>query len=1054
MQTILQRDFRGGELAPEFWGSSDLKQYGTALKTVRNFKINRAGKLVRAPGSIIVKNVITFPGGQKSPRIIPFILDATEGYDLVFENGRIWFIQDGEYVSPNPSDWSALTNYTAGQTVTQLPGNTYVAIQNVQAGISTSNTAYWFMITNGIYGLPSPYLIADLQDIQYKQCNAVLYLVHPKYPPQQLTFTVDPISGDYYFQMMNVPFVPTQQPMANNIGAIKSTTAAPGTLESDYLVTTVNSLTGEESFPGTTGVVGVATNVQGWHGIKFNTGDGHLIFNVSSSSGFAPGQSIVTNNSPNGFSLFGTVFSVGAGYIDVYFPVMPPGPPGTYAGGGGGTISDGGSFNISGITWANPCQVTFSNPTNLLAGDILSISGTGVSQLDGKIFYVTPITSTSTTQYTLNGIDSTHFNDTGVWTGAGSGFQCCAKVFNQGTLTPSAPNTIKWTNTSTSGSGNSVFFNVYAKLNGRFGFIGSTYGNSFIDPGIPPDLDKDPPSYNALFQTADNYPSAIEIYQQRLILGATNNNPLELDASRNGFLNNFTDRINIQADDAIVKQTLFADTGAKIKHFYNFGFLICFTDQHEIVLRGDSTGTLTPEEINATPQMFNGASSLRPLRANKSLIFVQANSSIIRDLQVTITPYGMTYIAESSELTLLSKHLVEGYSIVDWDYQKIYDSMIWAVRNDGIMISTPYSMEQGINSAWFRRDTNGLYGSIGCVPEDLEQSVYVSVQRKLQSQGNVWLIERFSSDKWTDIRDANYLDGAVMFDGRNTTDITMTLSLGTSTLWDGSQELTLTASNDYFTNAMIGEWIFLTGTDGYSVHTKIQSVTSTTVAIVTTNKTIPDGVNFYQTDGTVNANMRGVSLTTWGLAIQNLSGLSPYSSPVAIVGDGMVQANPLNLHKDEIEYFVGLTGCLTIPRPAVVIYVGLPYFSDLETLDFDDPKGDSLINKKTHLKQAVCMVTSTQGYWVGTENPDTNKQSPQNLPGPTQSPNYTFGLIESKVRDSAGYDSASDLVTGRIVTDFAGEWGYGSKLFIRCVDPIPCNFSAIGFAVDMPSIGK
>ena len=1100
MQTILQDGFGGGELSPKFWNDRKLKQYPISLKTCRNFKIDRAGKLAKAPGTVYVPGSI---GPSVSPRLIPFFTSAQSGYVFEFLVGTIYVYQNGEQVQPVLSAWSSTVTYVAGQTVDGGGGGEYyVAIpndapnMNVQPGVTSGWQNFWLK-ANGGYQIPCPYTMADSQTIKFRQVNGVLFLVHPNYPPQQIVISSN---SQPFFSCTPIPFSPTQNSLANNMGATNGSLG--GDFNYEYLITTENTLTGEESFPGIVGSAGGSNTIVSiytssmWGGTLFpyqnNGPPGSAKFNPVPPGGYT---CHCVTSIPNGFSAGEYVYFSGvnwstisgAEFNNVSILINSIDSPTSFTFrrvlqypnyftfqyglfGSGGSVSAPTAPKISTISQTNPCVVATTVSNGFVAGDIVTLIGTGVPQLEGKPFVVGPLNTSGPYTFVLQGIDSTNFIIPGTITG--NAFINDLKIGLSAVISPSNPINVAWNGPTSQSAGNSIFYNIYRNDGAGFGFVTSTFANTYVDIGTPPDLAEDPPSYNAMFQTPGDYPSWIEVFQQRLVVGNTKNNSLEFDASRNGFPNNFTDHAaGLQANDAVVKQTVQTEAASVVQDAVDFGFLILFTDQHEMVVRGDSTGTMTPEEINFTRQMFNGAAFLKPLKMNKSIIYLQANTSMIRDLQVQITPYGMTYLAVSNELTLFSQHLVQGFSIQDWDYQKIYDSEIYAVRSDGTIIATPYDVEKGIDAAWWRRDTQGQFGNICCVPEGLELAIYVTALRPQAGGVNAWRIERFSSEQWTNLLDANYLDGAIITDGRNSNvapTTTMTLSLGASTLWDGSQKLTLTASAGFFTAGMVGDWIYLYGqsvydingnlvTPGFEIHFQITGYTSSTVVTGTVQSVVPDGATAFGTDGTIYTNMRNAAQSVWGHAVNSVSGI-PLGGQVAIVGDGMVQSNPYNLRKGQSPISVVpdnyITGTVALPQPAVVVIVGKPYFSDFETLDLDQDPKDSAINKKTALKQAVGMVTSTQGYWVGSENPDTNKQAPQNLPGPPQTPSYIYGLTETKIRDSADYDSSVDMVTGRVLTDFSGTFDYGARLFVRSPDPIPCNFSAIGFAVATPSVGK
>ena len=135
---FLQRSFSGGELTPDFFGRIDDIKYQSGLATCRNFIVKPHGPIENRPGFAFVREV---KNSAKKTRLIPFTFSTTQ--TLVIELGEGYF-----------------RFHTQGGTI--LSGGVPVEVAN-------------------------PYAEADLFDIHYVQSNDVLTLVHPKYPPYELT---------------------------------------------------------------------------------------------------------------------------------------------------------------------------------------------------------------------------------------------------------------------------------------------------------------------------------------------------------------------------------------------------------------------------------------------------------------------------------------------------------------------------------------------------------------------------------------------------------------------------------------------------------------------------------------------------------------------------------------------------------------------------------------------------------------------------------------------------------------------------------------------------
>lgn len=961
-------------------------------------------------------------------------------------------------------------------------------------------------IMNVILELDTPYEAWELADVKFRQPpGQVMFLVHGAHPPQQLT----------YFSATNWTFAPINfiPSILSDISVVFGTPGAVGTEKRYYKVTIEDLTSGEESFPMPVGVAQTpqnekqefqtdllfqhpsAGNVQfefngqiatisiydtmaqiqtkmralstiGAGNINVtgtqttienmlinnngNFGNQSVKFEFVGALGNQPQNLINIVNWGTGSGQSGILNNVGLLYAQSHFKIVETqhGQP-NYVG----------ATKITSIVWNGTLrriEATVDGAHTLSDGDEVLFYQTGCAQLDNRVFNVV-VGSPSIAYIYLDG----SAYDLPV---SNLGYMQATTLLIEGAApTLSKPNVLSWAlNPSIIGGywPNNVTYNVYEGVGGVFGFIGTTQANTFNDTGIPADLNFDPPSNPQRFVVANDYPTVIEIFQQRLILGAPYNNNLEFLASRVGRYNNFTNHFNIQADD-FIDATLDADHGAKIQNYLSFGLLLTFLDTSENVLSGDATGTITPFAVNNRAQTFNGSASLHPLKINKNVVFLQAQGSLVRDISMAITPYGFTYIESSHELTVLAQHLVMNHSIVDWTYQKLFDSIIHGVRDDGIKIGLTYVKERNV-LAWHRHDTQGLYENVCAIPEANESVVYECVNRTVNGN-QVRMIERRSTDLWTDIRDANYLDTMSSFDGRAAAQVGGTMTLSGGTNWDTTEELTMTSSNPFFNADMVGDQIWLKGSDGTIIRFDIEVYSSSTVVTGSVERVVPDGVHAFGTDGNLYVNMRNVAIADWSWAVSkvyNLQYLYGSEIKVAVVGDGLVVSNPFTNPTTPLQ--VASDGTLTLPKPCAVVHVGLAYLSDIDLLDIVDPKGDALIDKKTIVKRSSCMVNLTQGYWVGAQNPDTNPEAPQNKSGPPKTPNYTYGLTEAKVRgdDQEGtperdiYDAGVPLVTGRILTNFAGEYGYGAGMFIRSIDPIPVNFMAIGTNVEIPGVGK
>jgi hypothetical protein len=232
-----------------------------------------------------------------------------------------------------------------------------------------------------------------------------------------------------------------------------------------------------------------------------------------------------------------------------------------------------------------------------------------------------------------------------------------------------------------------------------------------------------PPVARALFFSNVTYPSAVAIYQQRRLFANSTSEPEKIWTSRIGQYRNFTTSFPLQDDDAVTFQ-LAGKQVHPVKHLLDLERLIVFTEAGEWIVQGDQDGSLLPTAINPRQYGYAGSGRLAPIVVVDTALYVQGRGNQVRDLRRSIEQ-GF----DSSDLTLFASHLVEGYTIVDWDVRsRSPHSVIWAVRDDGVLLGLTYLREQDI-WGWHRHDTDGAVENVCVVPEGTEDAVYLVVKR-------------------------------------------------------------------------------------------------------------------------------------------------------------------------------------------------------------------------------------------------------------------------------------------------------------------------------------
>lgn len=276
---------------------------------------------------------------------------------------------------------------------------------------------------------------------------------------------------------------------------------------------------------------------------------------------------------------------------------------------------------------------------------------------------------------------------------------------------------------------------IYKGYGPQRGFIGessvvstgSDYLFRFEDDNITPDYTATPrgdPLED--FNSSADYPRAVCLFQQRLVLAATDNQPTTFWASVTGALDNFSVSSPPQGTDAIEARPASGRAGDGIRHVVPFDGLLLFTAGAEWLVNGDGTA-LAPDQINLRVQSYHGcAEQPAPLTVAKSVLFVGRGGRTIRDFAYEFSADG--YVG--NDLTLFARHITDGKTVVDWAFQREPHNLLWVVLSDGTAATLTYNREQRV-WGWSRHTTDGYFKAVGVIPsaDGTRDEVYFSVAR-------------------------------------------------------------------------------------------------------------------------------------------------------------------------------------------------------------------------------------------------------------------------------------------------------------------------------------
>lgn len=194
----------------------------------------------------------------------------------------------------------------------------------------------------------------------------------------------------------------------------------------------------------------------------------------------------------------------------------------------------------------------------------------------------------------------------------------------------------------------------------------------------------------SLWTSALGFPSCGTFFEERLWIAGTATYPDTAWGSKVGDYENFS--MGTNAADAI-EVSLGGRKVNVIRWIEPRDYLILGTMSGEWRLGPEDSGSaITPSNITAKEQPTRkGCSNYMPVTIDSSTLFIQRAGRKIREL--TFKFEKDTFVAP--DLTLLAEHVTES-GLVDMAYQQEPFSLLWCVRDDGMLIALTYLREEEV----------------------------------------------------------------------------------------------------------------------------------------------------------------------------------------------------------------------------------------------------------------------------------------------------------------------------------------------------------------------
>lgn len=290
----------------------------------------------------------------------------------------------------------------------------------------------------------------------------------------------------------------------------------------------------------------------------------------------------------------------------------------------------------------------------------------------------------------------------------------------------------------------------------------------FIDYGRDPDTTHQPRTGRNPFKIlspADGttlvrleHPSCSAYFQQRLVLGRTDERPNWIWFSAINDFNNFDEFLEPIVENALEEQLSAIGLEEVRALMPGPQALFVFTSGGVWTVAGPNGAVLSPVHSRVIEQISTvGSTRLRPLQLPNGLLYERLMGGGVRDVYFTAEGGGYA----SGDLSFLANHLFEGHRLDAWGYAEVPWGHVWAARDDGKLIALLYDKQRGI-VGWAPQTLGdgGLARDVAVIPENGEHTTYLLTQRTIAGSAH-WCLERSTTRRITDPAEARCLDACV-----------------------------------------------------------------------------------------------------------------------------------------------------------------------------------------------------------------------------------------------------------------------------------------------------
>jgi hypothetical protein len=439
-------------------------------------------------------------------------------------------------------------------------------------------------------------------------------------------------------------------------------------------------------------------------------------------------------------------------------------------------------------------------------------------------------------------------------------------------------------------------------------------------------------------------PTTVTFHQNRLAFAGTTNYPQEVDLSMSSDYEHFAASapLDLSVSDNNALQFNLNSKDLNLIRWLSSssqGLLAGTISSEWAITPSNQATALTPTNFNAQQTSYFGTADTDVAQAGNATLYIQRSQRKVREMNY----FFQVGTFRSTDLTELSEHITIP-TITKLVVQKETQPLVWALRNDGILLTMTYNRDDlTLKAGWARHQLGGQSDSAGTNPVVVSMGVIPS-QDTLFDQ--LWLVVKRSTLSGSSFTSIEYMtrpfDDSILqedaFQGDCGVTFDNSLQLqGLAALNGGFAALGTKVAHGYGA----GDVVKITGVVGANTLSTDINGNTTTTSFVNEKTFVVASTSafiFYLQDFAGNLVPYGsssvyISGGRVGKLVSNISGLSwLQGETIGVLADG-------GIHPDTTIQS-NSSGFLTLQYPATKVQLGYRYNSDAQTLRTEGGSAD------------------------------------------------------------------------------------------------------------------